>query len=173
VTGADTDQVAALLAEQQIRNLLLTYCRAIDRRDFDTVLNCYHPDARDDHGAFRGSPVEFTEFCRSWLPQFERTMHFVGNLLVTVEGNRAQSETYTIAFHRIAEREGRPARDHVVALRYVDRLERRAQEWRISDRTCVFEWTRTDPVTPGWDFTPEFVRGVPGPTDFMMVNGLG
>ena len=30
--------------------------------------------------------------------------------------------------------------------------------WLIAHRVCVFDWTRTDPVT-GWQFTDAFRRG--------------
>ena len=33
----------------------------------------------------------------------------------------------------------------MIALRYVDRLERRDGEWRIAERKCAFDWTRHDP----------------------------
>ena len=38
-----------LLDEDAIKKVHLRYCRAIDRRDFDLLRTCYHPDAEDDH----------------------------------------------------------------------------------------------------------------------------
>jgi len=35
--------------------------RGTDRRDAALIRSCYHADAVDDHGAFRGGPAEFAE----------------------------------------------------------------------------------------------------------------
>ncbi|MER2157629.1 nuclear transport factor 2 family protein, partial [Rhodococcus sp. (in: high G+C Gram-positive bacteria)] len=34
-----------LIDKQAIREVVLTYCRGIDRLDFDLVRSAYHPDA--------------------------------------------------------------------------------------------------------------------------------
>jgi SnoaL-like domain len=43
-------QLAHLLDESAIRQLLARYSRAIDRRDYELLRSCYHPDAVDEHG---------------------------------------------------------------------------------------------------------------------------
>ena len=50
-----------LLAKQEIGDVIYRYARGIDRLDFDLVRSCYHPDAVDDHGAFKGNVDEFIE----------------------------------------------------------------------------------------------------------------
>jgi ketosteroid isomerase-like protein len=154
--------------ESAIREVVYRYCRGIDRRQFDLVRSCYHPDATDDHGAYKGGVDGFIEHCQAGLSRYERTMHFIGNLLIEVDGDQAKSEAYTIAYHRLSPREERPARDHIVAFRYLDRFERRGGQWRIRERICVFDWTRTDPVPKGWDFVPGFVRGMDSGADRAM-----
>ncbi len=52
-------RLQALLDKQEIEEVVLRYCRGIDRRDFDLVRACYHPDARDHHGSFDGTVEEF------------------------------------------------------------------------------------------------------------------
>lgn len=53
--------VVQLLADKQaIHDVVMRYCRGIDRFDLGAVLACYHHDAEDDHGAFlapRGDPI--------------------------------------------------------------------------------------------------------------------
>ncbi|MCU1395689.1 MAG: nuclear transport factor 2 family protein [Ilumatobacteraceae bacterium] len=156
---ADASSIERLLAEHEIRTVCLRYCRGIDRRRMDIVRDCYHPDALDEHGDFLGTVDEFIAHATTSLTKFVSTVHFVGNILVEVDGDRARSECYTVASHRLAARGERPARDHVVGLRYIDDFERRAGHWRIADRVCVFDWTRTDPVVDGWDFTDAFRLG--------------
>ena len=52
-------RLAALLDKQEIEEVVLRYCRGIDRRDFELVRSCYHPDARDRHGSFDGTVDEY------------------------------------------------------------------------------------------------------------------
>ena len=138
-----------LLARQEIADVILRYARGIDRLDFDLVRSCYHPDAYDDHGAFKGSVDEFIEAARSFLPRWTATQHFLGNMLIEVEGETARAETYAVAYHRREAADG-TGKDDVMGIRYVDRFERRAghaPEWKIAHRVVVTEWRRVDPVT--------------------------
>jgi ketosteroid isomerase-like protein len=144
-----SERIARVVDQQEITDVIYRYCRGIDRCDFDLVRSCYHPDATDDHGDFRGGVDDFIAFVQQGLPRFERTMHFVGNLLVEVTGDAARVESYLIAHHHMRASNTKPERDFNVGLRYVDDFERRSGEWRIAARVCVFDWWRIDPVLPG------------------------
>lgn len=89
-----------VLDEYAIRDVVNRYCRGIDRRQFDLVRSCYHPDATDDHGGFKGGVEAFIAMCTESLKRYERTMHFMGNLHIEVDGDQATSEAYTIACRR-------------------------------------------------------------------------
>lgn len=39
-----------LWSKDQIRDLGLRYCRAVDRADWPKLEACYHPEALDEHG---------------------------------------------------------------------------------------------------------------------------
>jgi ketosteroid isomerase-like protein len=147
--GSLSERVARAVDQQEIADVIYRYCRGIDRCDFDLVRSCYHADATDDHGDFRGGVDDFIAFVRAGLTRFERTMHFVGNLLVEVRGDTARVESYVIAHHHMRASNTKPERDFNVGLRYVDDFERRSGEWRIAARVCVFDWWRIDPVLPG------------------------
>jgi 3-phenylpropionate/cinnamic acid dioxygenase small subunit len=161
VTVTDLDSnLQRLIDESDIRALMYRYCRSIDRREMDDVRACYHPEAFCHHGSFAGDLDGFVTFADQGLATFSSTMHFVGNIAIEIDGDRARSETYCIAFHHLPARGSKPTdRDYVVGLRYVDDLVRYHAGWRILDRVCVFEWTRTDPVPSGWSFRDGFVRG--------------
>jgi hypothetical protein len=75
-------------------------------------------------------------------------MHFVGNLLIDVTSSldRARSEAYLVAMHRLRANARKPVRDFWVGLRCVDDFALRDGEWRIANRVCAFEWSRIDPV---------------------------
>jgi hypothetical protein len=161
-----------LVAQQEIRDVLIRYTRGIDRMDPDLVLSCYWPGAHDDHGAFQGSAEDFAQWVQDVLVYFDVTMHFIGNQLVELDGTTARAESYCVAYHRRNARDGEEAHDLVMGLRYIDRMERRPSsvhgedgEWRIADRRCVFDWTRRDAITGEWDLPPEALRGTRGRTD--------
>lgn len=145
-TGLDP-RMQLLYDKQEIYDVVMRYCRGIDRVDLGLVLSCYHPDADDDHGSFHGTPKAFVEWLGPVLGAFVSTMHFIGNHLADVDGDTAHAESYCQAWHRIRMPDGEAARDHVVGLRYVDRFERRdGGPWLIARRIVVVDWSRTDEV---------------------------
>lgn len=167
------ERMQALLDQQEIRDVIHRYCRGIDRCDYELVRRCYHPDATDDHGGFVGGIDDFIAHIVESLPRYERTMHFIGNILVEVDGNRARCESYIIAHHRVPLRGTKPERDYNVGLRYVDDFERRDGEWRIADRVCVFEWSRIDMVPPGgWQPEDRAATGARDRTDIVYAGSL-
>ena len=142
-----------VVAESEIKDVHLRYCRANDRRDEELMRGCFHADAvielheELDVDAFIGMG-------RMVLGMFTVTWHNTGNQLVEVRGDAAWAEHYTISSHRIAADDKGPERDFIVFGRYVDRFERRpvaggAAEWRIARRKMLVDYTRTDPVLPG------------------------
>lgn len=134
-----------LLDKQAITEVVLRYCRGVDRLDLPSVRACYHDDGIDHHTGFDGTADEYVAWLGSVLGRFTGTLHLVGNQLVDVVGDVARAESYGMAHHW-----GEPADDFTVnftsAFRYVDRMERRGGEWRIAERWAVREWTRSVPA---------------------------
>lgn len=60
---------------------------------------------------------------------------------ITLAGHEAGVETYFLALQRDRDAEG-VAREVFLAGRYVDRFEKRGDEWRIAARTVVYDWMR-------------------------------
>lgn len=137
------------LADQlAIREVHCRYCRGVDRGDWDLVLSCFHPGARDDHGTYTGTIEGFVAFAREQASSpFQSTTHMVGNMLVEVDGDTARSEAYTWCFHRLVPAEDGTVLDLLLNVRYLDEWERRHREWRITDRLVVVDSERADPVT--------------------------
>jgi hypothetical protein len=169
----DQDRLQRLLAVQDVRDVVYRYCRGVDRCDYDMIRSCYHADAVDDHGEYIGGVDGFIAHVEANLGRFERTMHFVGNVLVDVNGSRARSEAYTIAYHRLRAGRDKPKRDFLVGLRYVDDFENRNGGWRIARRVCVFEWSRMDPVLQSrFEFGDTHVRGQRNHDDVVFAASL-
>lgn len=137
-------RVEELLAREEIHDVLKRYVRAVDRADAELMVSCYHDDAVDDHGMFRGPAREFAEFvCGERSGRYEATHHFIAPPNIGVDGDSALVDTYCIA-HQISAPDGDGQRfDYMVGLRYVDRFDRRAGRWLIAHRTAVFDWTYT------------------------------
>lgn len=137
--------IEQVLAEAAIMALQMQYCRGVDRRDYDMIRECFHPDARTVF--FEDTDLDgYFAFAREMMPRFSVTTHNTGNQLVEVDGNSAWAEHYCVASHRIPADADGPERDFVTAVRYADRLECRNGDWRILKRLLILDWTRIDPV---------------------------
>lgn len=123
--------------------------RGIDRCDAELVHSCFHPDATDDHGLFKGTAKDFVTWVIPLLETMERTQHVIGQSLIEVDGDKASGESYFVAHHTINTPDG--AVLMIAAGRYLDQFERRDRAWKISHRHAVYDWNSTVPCTDGWD----------------------
>ena len=123
--------------------------KGIDRCDVDLVRACFHPDATDDHGAYKGSAEGFIEWVMPLLDTMKRTQHVIGQSLFEVNGDKAAGESYFVAHHTIDTPEGEIFM--VAAGRYLDRFERRDSGWKISHRHAIYDWNSVSPSTDNWD----------------------
>jgi hypothetical protein len=183
--------IQELLDKHEIQEILMRYCRSVDRMDWETVRSCYHPDAIDDHGFYSGQIDGFIEFFSNWASkQYQCAMHLIGNVLIEVQGNQAVSESYSITHLRLSkERALHPdfrklwdsgtgteilddkvtAVDVTLGLRMVDRFERRTNDgpWLINHRVIVHEWDRLDPVHFQLNVSSTMRQGVRDQTDLI------
>jgi uncharacterized protein (TIGR02246 family) len=136
------EAVRRLLDEAAIREVLLRYAHAVDRRDLDGVAACFTPNAAYSGSLGEGSIEVALAALRERMRQYAGTMHFLGNQLIRVDGDSASSETYAIAYHQLRAQEER--RNMAVGVRYLDTLVRTADGWRISRREVKLEWQRFD-----------------------------
>lgn len=152
-----------LLDERAIRNVVLTYCRGVDRMDRGLVRSCYHDDATEVHGSFAGTIDEYLDWVWHVLARYERTMHLVANQLVELRGDRAHSETYGIACHEGDATD--PTKNLTTGFRYLDRFERRGGKWAIVRRIGVTDWCRVFGPETRWEVPASFARGGRGAAD--------
>lgn len=148
-----------LLDEAAIKKIHLRYCRGIDRRDYDLVRSCFHPDAIDNHGHYVGDIEGFIKSSKVGITKYESTTHFTTNQLVEVHGDTAWAEHYGLSYLRIAAGPDGPAKDVITVNRWIDRMERRNGEWRIAKRVVIIDMDRVDPVIEHWAGARLFARG--------------
>lgn len=129
--------------------LVTRLARGIDRCDAEIVRDCFHNDATDDHGAFKGTAEEFIAWVMPVLDTMKRTQHVIGQCLVEVNGDCASGESYFVAHHTITTPEGDVLM--IAAGRYLDQFERRDGTWKICHRHAIYDWNSTSPCTDGWD----------------------
>jgi hypothetical protein len=159
-------QLTGLLDKQSISEVIMTYARAIDRLDEALLRSVFHPDSRHAHfyvgpssdpslPSKPGEPGDFVAFAFDVLNTHSRTHHQLGNIFIELEadGENAYAETYFTAYHRMLPRGDPKAADDAwdtemdfwVGGRYLDRFQKRDEVWKISHRTGLTDWMRTEP----------------------------
>lgn len=150
----------------EIQDVMLRWCRAVDRLDLDSVTDLFHPDATDDHAVYKGDVVGLVAWIRDRHQAIEFSAHVIANCLIEFAGpDRAVVETYVYTLQRYKpnagsrltsliqspENEGAASRtDSFAHARYVDTFERREdRRWRVARRVSVVDWLRTDDVPDG------------------------
>jgi len=149
-----------LLDRAAIHDLHARYFQGLDRGEPDQVRRCFTEDviAFYDRGSAARpggqAPVRGIDALMGSLITFKKqkagewkvTTHFMGNLNINaLEGDIAETETNAIAFLVLA---GEPT-DQVAmrSLRYLDRLRRTGDGWRISERAHTLDWSCQVPTT--------------------------
>jgi len=136
MTGRSIEaRLQELCDKQELLELNLRYCRAVDRCDLPLLLSCFHPDAVDDHGTFRGSPADVFPAILEKMRGMPPAQHILDNALFTVEGDVAWGELYMSV--RTADADASSPPDSFG--RNLDRYERRNAEWRIAERRVIIE----------------------------------
>lgn len=146
----DTTALQTLIDKDAIRDLVLTYSRAIDRQDVALLRDLYTEDATDTHGdSFDGSAEDYCRFIEAALPHMPYSGHHICNHLIAVEGDAGSGEVYALAYHVIPTRDGGREEDFM-AVRYLDNYRRCADgKWRFSKRVVTYDLKVRRPFTGG------------------------
>lgn len=143
------DPIVQELADKQaIRDVLYTYCRAVDRIDRPLGYSVFHEDATADYGPRfpkDSARAVIDRICNDHSGLLSHS-HQVTNIFITLDGNRAGSEACMNGTLRM-ERDGRVMHMSVWA-RYIDQWEMREGRWAISHRQVIFDHDEIREVTP-------------------------
>src|SRR6266478_4208925 len=118
-----------------IRELFDAYADCADRRDAEGQKALFTADTRfavymDGEGSEPTYVLEGREALTpvfADLERYEVTTHFNGQSTVTIDGNRATGESYTIAHHIYTE--GGTRKIMIASLRYLDRFAKIHDSW--------------------------------------------
>jgi len=152
--NATPEELQSLLERDKIRACIVRLARGEDRRDAQLIGASYWPDSRTDYGVFAGTYAQYLAWVVPGSPAIPVTQHVLGQSTIELDGDRASVETYVTSYHRVTM--GEQDRDTVVGGRYLDRMERRNGEWRIAERTMLYDWFQDLGASVDWS------RGVMG-----------
>lgn len=122
----------------QIAELMARYADMVDRRDWKRMDQIFALEATIDFRSSGGRAGPFREML-AWLDRalesWPRNLHLITNLIIDLEGDRASTRCY---FHVPTGRDAREGAQYTVTHsgRYLDRLIRTSDGWRIVERVC-------------------------------------
>lgn len=139
----------------ELRLLAERYARGVDRREVETILSAFSPDATLSVHRSSDTDAPDTEMqghgeisrIATAIGRYTKTFHLLGQSLYEVGDGRATGEVYCVAHHLTADRHG--GTDQVMYIRYDDQYGPDADgAWRISTRRVMVDWTETRAVKP-------------------------
>jgi hypothetical protein len=145
-----TELTAAEAADRlALRELFDAYAHCADRRDAEGQKALFTEDTRfavymDGEAS---EPTYVLEGREALTPVFddlnryEATTHFNGQSTVTIDGNRATGESYTMAHHVYTEDGTRKIM--IASLRYLDTFAKIDGSWYFAARDLILDWSET------------------------------
>ncbi len=119
--------------QREIENLLIDYCRYLDRMELGKLAALFSEDCRVIYGPdpkliANGRLALEASLSRMW--RWRRTAHHLSNIRVWFDGaDQARSESYVHAWH-----EGTGGNTAIVYGRYLDQLSYLNNGWKITER---------------------------------------
>jgi hypothetical protein len=153
---AISKELQSLLEREKIRDCIARLARGEDRRDAELISACYWPDSTSDYGVFVGTFDQYLAWVVPGSPAIPVTQHVLGQSVIELQGGAARAETQVVSYHRVNM--GKEERDTVVGGRYLDRMEKRGSEWRIAQRTMLYDWFQDFGASIDWS---KGVMGLP------------
>jgi 3-phenylpropionate/cinnamic acid dioxygenase small subunit len=132
--------MTALEDREAVRDVLVRYALAVDRKQIDRVAACFTPDCDYEGALGHGTIGHALRALELAFARYARTMHLLGTQAIEVDGDVARAETYCVAHHV------RPDGGHLaVGVRYQDDLVRGPTGWLIRRRIVHTDWSRDTP----------------------------
>ncbi|KUM25693.1 hypothetical protein AU467_24925 [Mesorhizobium loti] len=170
----DQTKITELFDREGIRDCLYRYSRGIDRADEAALRSAYWPDAHDNHGAYCGPAEGFIEYALGVFKIGPRNIHQITNILIEfINSAEAAVESYFTALQRASDQDA-DIRQTLLCGRYCDLFHKREGEWRIAERTVVYDWLEEQippAVVEAERFGPRRPIGAPHPNDPVYMLG--
>lgn len=135
-----------------ILEVIHTYARGVDRADAEILKSACWPDSELDYGGYKGPAYPFCDMLPDGLRNFVNTQHQISNTLIKITGDKASVESYLTAHHR------RPDNTEMTYIgRYLDRMEKRNNVWKISFRQIVMTWHQDAAMSENFELNASLV----------------
>jgi 3-phenylpropionate/cinnamic acid dioxygenase small subunit len=136
-TDVDT-AVRELIDRAAVTEVLYSYARLVDGRDFAAAAELFTDDCVAEYGIRETEILRSSAAVADWLASQLRdgsaSSHHISNVQVSFpDADHAEATCYVYAWHRMPG----AAADPIVLARYVDRLERTPDGWRIAHRRLL------------------------------------
>jgi hypothetical protein len=131
----------ATIDKQEIVDLTIAYCRALDELDWGLLGSCFTEDGVLDVGPWgvHEGKEAIVALCSPLFPGMDRTQHLVGNHVISITGDEAQGTCYLVAEHLLRTLDG--GGDQTTTRgRYHDSFVRTQDGWRIRSRRLEIIW---------------------------------
>lgn len=155
-----SEDLRALVDRDRIRQCLERLARGEDRRDAGMITASLWLDSVTDYGVFRGTFDEYLAWVVPGADAITNTQHVLGQSYIELDDDTAKVETQVVSYHRVnmGPENGGEERDTCIGGRYLDRFEKRDGDWRIAERTMLYDWYQDWGVSIDWS---QGVMGLP------------
>ncbi|WP_085672198.1 nuclear transport factor 2 family protein [Mycobacterium szulgai] len=140
--AVDTDletlvkDVRYLKDRTEILDCIARHARGCDRHDADLIAAAYHDDGLDEHGSVINRGRDYADWANAAHGATSRVhTHNITTHTCDIVGETAHAESYVIVV--LLGSDGRTAQ--FISGRYIDRLVRRNDKWRIAVRRSTVE----------------------------------
>jgi hypothetical protein len=137
-----------LIDKQEISDLVMRYCHALDTRDWDLLERCFAPDiVFEGEGLPTGQGfAQIRDTISTALSGLDQSQHYVSNLRIDLHGDKAFLECYLQAQH--VRSSAGPDSNFLVAGIYRDEVVRTNGSWRFTRRALAVTWSSGNPAVP-------------------------
>jgi hypothetical protein len=129
----------------ELQDLMVAYCHAVDRREWDALDAIFTDDATIDYSelvGFRGTLAETKQFLAVSMERVAASQHIISTSEITIQGDRATGRT-VCNNPMVLKPDGHTM---FVGLWYRDVFVRTPKGWRIQSRYEERCWTFNTPA---------------------------
>ena len=132
-------QLQELLDRKACEDVLMRYGRTLDWLDGEGHESCFWPDAQIDYGFFQGCGADWVPTVMEIEAAAPHRWHVSTGAMVQIRGDKARGECYGLSVGTSKNEQGELV-DTMFGGRYLDELEKRDGQWRISKRSYIADW---------------------------------
>jgi hypothetical protein len=124
--------------KQAIYTVLAAVCRSLDRCDIAGLVATMRPDATNVDLEISGRDAISAAMIAKVVEESDVSTHFLSNVLIDIDGDRANVEAYLSSY--LVTLGGENCTVRTRSGRYLDQLQREGTGWLISSHSSIVDW---------------------------------